>query len=142
MKEYACPSCGTVNRVAEARLVDDPSCGRCKKKLFPHEPFTVTDATWDALVMRAPLPVLVDIWAPWCGPCRMVAPVVAQVAGERASKVLVAKLNSDENPRTAARYDIRSIPTLLVFRDGQPLERIVGAVPKAIIDQKLAALPA
>jgi thioredoxin 2 len=140
MSVYACPGCGAVNRVADGRLGDDPICGRCKKKLFPHEPFEVTDATFEAQVLRAPLPTLVDIWAPWCGPCRMVAPVVAQIAAERGGDLLVAKLNSDENPRTAARYEIRSIPTLIVFRGGVPVERIVGAVPKARLDQTLARI--
>jgi thioredoxin 2 len=139
MATYACPSCGQVNRVPEARLGDDPTCGRCKKKLFPHEPFTVTDATFEALVLGAPLPILVDVWAPWCGPCRMVAPVVAQVAAERGGRMLVAKLNSDENPRAAARYQIQSIPTLILFRGGQPIQRIVGAVPKTDIDRAVGA---
>jgi thioredoxin 2 len=139
MSTYACPSCGQVNRVPDARLGDDPRCGGCRSPLFPHEPFTVTDASWDEQVLRAPLPVLVDIWAPWCGPCRMVAPVVAQIAAERGGRMLVAKLNSDENPRVAARYQIRSIPTLLVFRGGEPVERIVGAVPKAAIDRAVDA---
>ena len=137
MTTYACPGCGTVNRVAEGRLADRPICGRCKKPLFPREPFTVTDATLEELVLRAPLPVLVDIWAPWCGPCRMVAPTVASIAAERGGDLLVAKLNSDENPRTAARYEIRSIPTLLLFRGGQPVDRIVGALPNTAIDQRL-----
>jgi len=140
MIEYTCPSCATVNRVPEARVGDDPTCGRCKKKLFPHEPFTVTDASWDALVLRAPLPILVDVWAPWCGPCRVVAPVIAEIASERAGKMVVAKLNSDENPQTASRYRIESIPTLMVFRGGQPVERIVGALPKPALDQRLGQI--
>jgi thioredoxin 2 len=137
MAEYACHACGAVNRVPEARLAEGPVCGRCKQKLFPPAPIVVTDATWEALVARAPLPVLVDFWAPWCGPCRMVAPIMEQLAAERAGKLIVAKLHTDENPRTSARYQVRSIPTLILFRDGRQVDTIVGAQPKSAIEARL-----
>jgi len=100
-------------------------------------PLTVTDATFSAEVENSPLPVLVDLWAAWCGPCKMIAPVIDQLAVEMAGRVRVAKLNIDENPATAERFNVRSIPMLLIFRNGHEVDRIVGAQPKSEINRRL-----
>jgi thioredoxin 2 len=136
-----CSSCGAVNRVARDKLAQglQPKCGRCKQPLprTATAPVIVTDATFAAEVERSPLPVLVDAWAAWCGPCRTIAPAIDELAAELAGKVLVAKLNVDENPATASRFDIRSIPTLLVIARGREVDRLVGAQPKQAIRARL-----
>ena len=136
-----CPRCGAVNRVplAPVREGRDPVCGKCKTPLpvDTGRPVTVTDATFAAEVERSPLPVLVDLWAPWCGPCHVVAPVLDQIAAEMAGRVRVAKLNVDDNPRTAARFAVQGIPTLLVIKGGQEVDRIVGVQPKPEIVRRL-----
>jgi thioredoxin len=104
------------------------------------KPIVVTDESFSADVERSPLPVLVDAWAAWCGPCRMIAPVIDELAAEMAGRVRVAKLNVDENPATAARFDLRSIPTLLVFKGGREVDRIVGVQPKSEISRRLEPL--
>jgi len=116
-----------------------PKCGRCKQALSDAAagPRIVTDATFAADVERSPLPVLVDAWAAWCGPCRTIAPAIEELARELAGRVRVAKLNVDENPATASRFDIRSIPTLLVIVGGREVDRIVGAEPKQAIRGRL-----
>jgi thioredoxin 1 len=100
----------------------------------------VTDSTFEQEVLRSTQPVLVDFWAVWCGPCRAVAPVVEEIAGDYEGKLKVMKLDVDDNPRTAGAYGVQSIPTLLVFKDGKPAERIVGAVPKKVIVDKLQSV--
>jgi thioredoxin 2 len=135
-----CSSCGAANRVPQDKIARGltPKCGRCGTRLvLDLTPLIVTDASFAADVERSPLPVLLDAWAPWCGPCRMIAPVVEELARELAGSVRVAKLNVDENPRTAARFGLRSIPTLLVLDRGREVDRIVGAQPKAAILQHL-----
>jgi len=141
IETIACPSCGAMNRVPLEKLNEglQPVCGRCKSPLLDSgTPITVTDDTFAAEVEHSPLPVLVDMWAPWCGPCRMVAPTVEQIARETEGKLRVAKMNVDENPVTAERFKIQSIPALLFFRGGVEVDRIVGALPKATLAARLA----
>jgi thioredoxin len=100
----------------------------------------VTDANFAEEVERSPVPVLLDMWAPWCGPCRMIAPIIEQLASELAGRVKVAKLNTDENQMTGARFNVRSIPTLLVLKDGKEIDRLVGALPKQEILRRLESV--
>lgn len=125
----ACPHCHTLNRVPDQRLAEDPSCGRCKQGLLAGVPVAVSDASFDAVVQRTELPVVVDVWAPWCGPCRAMAPQFEQAARQLKGRALLLKLDSDENPRIAGRLGIRSIPTLLVFHQGRELKRSSGTMP-------------
>jgi thioredoxin 2 len=141
-----CPACGTTNRVAEQKLAMGLTarCGRCKMPLpvpgpaAEAKPLAVTDASFSVEVEQSPVPVLVDAWAAWCHPCRMIAPVIDELASEMAGRVRVAKLNVDENPRTAARFDLRSIPTLLLIKDGREVDRMIGVLPKSEITRRLA----
>ena len=135
-----CPACGATNRVPSERIARGgrPVCGRCKAALpTSSEPVVVTDATFAAEVEQSPLPVLIDLWAPWCGPCRTLAPVIDELAAELAGRIRVVKLNVDENPRTAARFNVRSIPTLLALKAGREIDRIVGVQPKSEIARRL-----
>ena len=137
-----CPACGANNRVPAEKIREglQPVCGRCKAPLtVSAHPVIVTDSNFAEEVERSPLPVLVDMWAEWCGPCRMIAPAVEQLAEELAGRVRVAKLNIDENPATPSRFGVRSIPTLLVFKDGREADRLVGAMPKQEILRRLQA---
>jgi thioredoxin 2 len=138
-----CPSCGATNRVPADKLVAGrrPVCGRCKQPLPVHvAPVKVTDATFSTEVEQSPLPVVLDMWAAWCGPCRMLEPVIEELAGQMAGRLRFGKLNVDENPVTASRYNVRSIPTLLVLKGGQEIDRIVGVQPKAEIARRLERL--
>jgi thioredoxin 2 len=135
-----CPSCGALNRVPQEKIDQGlaPVCGRCKTSLpGPLKPVAVTDATFSSEVERSPLPVLLDLWAAWCGPCRIIAPMIDELASEMAGKVRFAKLNIDENPTTAARFGVSSIPTLLVLKSGREVDRMVGVQPKPEIKRRL-----
>lgn len=113
-------------------------CGTCKKQLLLSTgPLTITDSTYPAEVESSPLPVLLDMWAPWCGPCKMLTRVIDDLARELAGRVRVAKINVDENPQTAAKFQIRSIPALLVLKGGREVDRMVGVQPKAEITRRL-----
>lgn len=132
-----CPFCLTLNRVDVARAADRPRCGECARPLLLDRPIKVTDEDFDRLVGDAEVPVLVDFHADWCGPCKMMAPLLDDLAHRRAGSALVAKLDTDANPRISERFGIRGIPTLIVFRDGAESGRLTGAVPADRIEALL-----
>jgi thioredoxin 2 len=145
MTIITCPSCGAKNRVNESRLAGErPVCGRCGAKLSVEaggEVVEVTDASLAQFLSSAgERPALVDCWAPWCGPCRMIGPTIDQLAAESAGRYVVGKLNVDQNPATAQRFNISSIPALLLFKNGKVAGQLVGVQPKQAIARRLAEL--
>ena len=146
MAIQSCPKCGTKNRVDESAARDaQVVCGKCGAKLAAindGKPQVVTDASFarDVIEASAERPVLVDAWAEWCGPCRMIAPALDQLAAEAGGRYKIAKLNVDENPLISQQFAIRSIPTMLIFKNGKVVDQIIGAVPKQAIAARLAAL--
>ena len=140
-----CPSCGTTNRLPPEQPGRTAVCGKCKtpldrEKTVAAHPVIVTDATFAQEIEQSPLPVLLDLWADWCGPCHMLAPTIEQLTGELSGKVKVAKLDIDANPDTASRFGVRSIPTLLVLKNGREVGRLVGVQPKEEILRTLRSL--
>ena len=141
-KITTCAQCGAKNRVDPERLAAGRAvCGQCKTPLSAADtkPLHITDANFAAEVEAAPLPVLVDFWAAWCGPCRIIAPAIEQLAAEFAGRARVGKLDVDANQRTAARFGVQSIPTLLIFKNGKEADRIVGVQSKEAMAQRLQA---
>ncbi len=122
-----CAGCGAVNRVPQARLGEEPKCGKCSQPLLPGRPVALDRARFDDFVGRNDLPVVVDFWAAWCGPCKMMAPVFERLAGELASRALFAKVDTDAEQGLAQRHGIRGIPTLILFRRGAEADRLTGA---------------
>jgi thioredoxin 2 len=131
----ACTHCGATNRIPSARLADDPVCGRCGQPLLDGRPVDLSDADFERVVAASGLPVVVDFWAPWCGPCRQMAPQFEQAARTLKGRALLVKVNSDDNPRTASRFGIRSIPTLVKLQRGEETARVAGARPAGQIVQ-------
>jgi len=134
----ACPACTKTNRVPSERIGDKPKCGHCKKPLFIAKPMRLTAANAAALLNNTEIPVLVDCWASWCGPCRSFAPVFEKAAQRFEPKVRFAKLDTEANQSLASRWGIRSIPTLILFRNGKEVDRVAGALPAPQLAQWLS----
>jgi thioredoxin 2 len=132
-----CQFCQTWNRVDAARAADHPKCGKCHKPMLLDRPFVLNEETFARTIGESGVPVLVDFYADWCGPCKVMAPAVDEVANAYQGRALVAKLDTDRAQRTAASFDIRGIPTVIVFRGGREVARQSGAVPKAILARML-----
>ena len=128
MLHIVCPDCASVNRLPSARLTQGPRCGRCKNMLFRGHPVELTSATFERHLSRSDIPVVVDFWAAWCGPCKMMAPAFAQAAGQLEPRVRLAKLNTEQEPAISQQFGIRSIPTLAIFRGGREIARQSGAL--------------
>lgn len=123
-----CPHCNTVNRVAAAKLGDCANCGKCKKPLFTAHPIELTRANFQQHIQRSDIPIVVDFWAPWCAPCRMMAPAFEQASARLEPSIRLAKLNTEQEQPIAAQFGIRSIPTLAIFKGGREITRQPGAM--------------
>lgn len=135
--EVSCMNCGQRNRVPRSRIRDNPLCGHCRQGLLPGEPVEATDATFFDHIEGSPVPVLVDFWAPWCGPCRTMGPVLEQVAQAYRGRLKVVKLNVDDNPNVASRFGIRAIPALKLFHGSTVVDAIEGAVPRRTLEARI-----
>jgi thioredoxin 2 len=133
VSHVVCSRCGSKNRVPNARLAEGPSCGHCSHDLLDGQPIAISDSNFEKFIAGTDLPVVVDFWAPWCGPCRTMAPQFEQAANALRGRVLLIKVNSDDSPRAAARFGIRSIPTLVRLESGREVGRRSGAMPASQI---------
>jgi len=132
-QHIVCPACNAVNRIPMARMADDPKCGKCHQSLFSGKPLELTSSNFQTQISRNDIPVVVDFWAEWCGPCKMMAPAFEQAAAQLEPTARLAKLNTETEQDIAARFRIQSIPTIAIFRNGQEIARQAGAVGAADI---------
>ena len=137
-KIISCGSCGAKNRVDPERSAAQAVCGRCKAPLPPGTPVVLTDQNFASETSDTDLPVLIDLWAAWCGPCRMIAPIIEALASELAGRAKICKLDVDANKITAARFGVQSIPTLLILKNGREVDRLVGAQSREAILQRMS----
>lgn len=128
MSNILCPHCQGVNRVPDQRIGEEPKCGKCRQSLFNARPIALDGTGFERFLSRSDLPLLVDFWAPWCGPCRMMAPAFEEAARRLEPRVQLIKVNTEEQQSLAARFGIRSIPTLILFRGGAEIARVSGAM--------------
>jgi thioredoxin 2 len=136
----SCPFCDTLNRVDLARLDDGPRCAGCSRPIHLDRPQPISGESLDRIIAEAEVPLLVDFYADWCGPCRMMAPVLDELARDRVGEVLVGKVDADRDPFAAKRFKVRGIPTLILFSGGREVGRQVGVVPRTALDALLASV--
>jgi len=126
-----CKNCSARNKVSIEKIFNHPVCGKCRSRLsVPDRPLSVSELDFNEEVLAETIPTAVDFWAPWCGPCQMVGPILEEIAGKYPGRIKVVKINSDENPNLSFKYGIQGIPTIILFRDGREVDRVVGAVPR------------
>ncbi|MEA1891028.1 MAG: thioredoxin TrxC [Pseudomonadota bacterium] len=134
-----CPHCGGINRVPAERLNDQPACGKCHKPVLDGLPVNLGSQTFDRFISKNDLPVVVDFWAAWCGPCKMMAPVFSQLASRMSAQMRFAKVDTEQAQDISARFNIRSIPTMVLFKNGKEADRVSGALDQTGMQQWLAS---